>query len=160
VGLDDRARPGRRLLRHQGVEAVRGRRALRQVLEEARAVGALERRLARGGAVQQLAPRPPVPVLAVEDRPGAQRVGRVPPQRRGEGRELEAAGFGLGEDALAGEEAEHAVQRRGVRAGRARQLLDAPRAVRQQVGEPELRGDVQRQGQAVADDQAAQGRRG
>jgi hypothetical protein len=48
-------------------------------------------------------------------------------QRHREGRQLEAARLGLREDAFAGEEAHHAIERRRVRTDRSGKFVDIPR---------------------------------
>ena len=136
VGRDDVARlllgaPG-----HRGLEGGLLLGVGREVVEERRAVRALERRPAVPDRVEQTGR------AAVVDLPaGAQRA-----RHRHEGltdrREREAAVL-LGDDVLEREPAQDPRQRAGVRVHGRGELGARPRAVRERLGEPELGRDVE-----------------
>ena len=141
VGFRDRSgrelrRAGHRLVENRGRSGVRG-----QVLEEWHPEDVVEGRLACPHAVEQATPCA-VPLLAVCDRPGAQGAGTPAGQAAPSCRRLERPVLALPEHAQSGQRPHHAVQRRRMRRGGSGQLLDGPRALRQQVGDSELRRHV------------------
>src|SRR5206468_9715744 len=93
---------------------------------------AVDRRLTRPEAVEDLAEGLEVPRLSEEDDVVAQRPGRVA-EELGRRRVGEPSVRLLAEDAEARERTEHPVERSRLRAGRRRELLGALRAAREDI---------------------------
>jgi hypothetical protein len=134
----------RRKRRHPGVVDLPGFRVLVQKLEQTLAVDVVERGRPRLDRVEKLAVRPPVPRLAEGEHHRAHRIGMIGPEPLGHPRQLEPAVGQLGEDVHAGERAKHPAERVAVGRGLVRELVDRPRPLPEQVGDPELRRDVER----------------
>jgi hypothetical protein len=81
---------------------------------------------------------------------------RVGPERVAQLGLREAARRLFAEHPLAREEAQDAVERVGIAAGGLRQILGAPRALVQQIGDAELGGDIERLGDGKAETHAQQ----
>ena len=114
-----------------------------KVVEDRPAVQAFEGWLAGAHGLQQIAPAA-ILLLAEHDHKSPQGIRPVFAERRGQRVDAESTVGLLGEDADAGQGAEDPVQRPRRHAGRGGELLRRPRASRQMVGDPKLRGDVDR----------------
>ena len=123
------------------------------------------RALAGADAVLQRAPGAPEVIVAEHQHQRAHRARRVGAQAPAERPEREAAVLALREHAEGGQRAQQAPERGRVRADGGGEVVDRPRAVGQQVGQAELRRDVERPrrlvggGQAQHRPQATAGRR-
>ena len=136
---------------HRGVEDLGLLGARAQVVEDRLPVHAIERGLAAADGLGQVVPAA-MQLLAHHDRerPQGARAGLA--EGLGQRIEPEAPIGLLGKDADARQGAEDPIQRPGRHAGRGGQFLGRPRAVRQSVGNPELRGEVDRpRGPAAGD---------
>ena len=149
VGRGELASHGQGPSQHAGRRARLRLRVRRVVLEQGRAVDAVERRLAGANGVQQLAERV-IHLLAEVDDGVAHAAGCVGAQRRGRVVGREAAVLELVEDARDDERAEHASQLRRPRADRVRDGLGSQRLRAQHVGHAQLRRDIQRLRELVA----------
>ena len=116
------------------------------------------RALACADAVLKRAPGVPEVIVAEHQNQRAHRARRVGAQAPAERPEREAAVLALREHAEGGQRAQQAPERGRVRAGGGK-VVDRPRAVGQQVGQAELRRDVERPRRLIGGGQAQHGRR-
>jgi hypothetical protein len=142
VGGDDRGVGGHGDARQGLVEDLHAFLVPGEVGEDFLAEDVIESRLAGPYAVEHLAPGAVVPIFAEHDRGRPQRTGHARPQVFGERGQFESAQLALGENAQAGERPQHPIEGVGMNAGGRGQLSAAQRPVAQQVGDPELGGDV------------------
>ncbi len=153
VGRDDVGGLALRAIGHRGLEGRLALRVGREVGEERLAVDVLERRAAFGHRAQEPGGRRPVQ-LAARHRRRPLRAGHAFAQVLAERREREAAAIVLGEDVVERQPAQHARQGGGLGADGCGDLGAGPRPVGQDVGDAELRGDVEQLGRQVAVDEA------
>jgi hypothetical protein len=115
-----------------------------QIVEQWPAMGMLEGGLASAHAVEQSAPGPPMPFVAHHHGVVAQRAFGIAAQAVRKGSQAKAAVRLLGEDAETRERPQETPQCRAVGAGGRGEHVGRLRAVRQQIGDPESRGDMDR----------------
>jgi hypothetical protein len=153
-----RHRPCRRrgLRGHEVVEERPLLGVLAVVAEEANPVHAVECRLPRPHGVQQVPPRAPERLAAVEQHARPHRVRRVAAERLGHRRQDEPPVVRLREHARAGQQPQHAVERRRVGPGRAGEVVRGARPAGEEIGDAQLGRDVDRLGEPVAVEQAAE----
>ena len=146
VGVEHRLRFSTAEVGHGGVKDPGLLGVFGQIVEDRPAVQAFEGRLAGADGLEQVAPAA-ILLLAQHDRKRPQGFRSVRAEGRGQRIKAEPPVVLPGEDANAGQGAEDPVQRprcRAGRGGRGGELLGRPRAVRQKIGDLELRGDVDR----------------
>ena len=152
VRVRDRGRGLRREGRHRPVEQRGARRVLRHLGERIRIrVGPAERRLPRAHAVLEILPAVLDGNAGEEQHGRVHRAGNVGAQQLPERRGGEPAVRLLLEDAAARQQAQHAAQRWRVGSAGAREVVVIARAVREQVGDSQRRGEGERTRQVVTD---------
>lgn len=151
VGVEDRPRFSAAEAGHRGVEDPGLLGVFAQIVEDRPAEQPLEGRLAGPHGLEQVAPAAML-LLAQHDRHRPHGIRPILAEELGRRVEAESSVGLLGEHALVGQGAENSIQRPGRHADRGGDLSGRPRAGRQVVGDPELRGGVDRPRHPGADD--------